>query len=68
MTQNSAPVLNVTVMAAIETPEQTNTEVIQLFDKGSGISFLNNYWNALSFLQQNSQCLRVLFISSLLIY
>ena len=61
MTQNTAPVLNATVIAAIETPEQTNTKVIQLFDKGSGISFLNHYWKALSFLQ-NTQCLRGLFI------
>ena len=40
MTQNSAPVLYAIVLANISKPGQSNTEVIELFDKGAGQSFI----------------------------
>ena len=40
MTQNFAPVLNAIVRASIEKPGQSNTETIDLFDKGTGLGFI----------------------------
>ena len=40
MTQNSASVLNATVLASIEKPGQSNFEIIELFDKGTGLGFI----------------------------